>query len=238
MLRQRFVTSEDFFHDDDDDDDDLVPRAPVTTLASLGLDEEMATRILGSNASIAEFLSRGDTTASRSRTSSTLPPHLRSKAASEAASSFSAAASETSSMAGDAAAGLPPHLRAKYQASAASVPASSVSGAGMSLPTTLREAAAGSDGSGASILHRSFNAWGPAGDMQRHRTATMSGDSASDLLTETESASSAAYNDDPNVVGDWGPPAKTKKTTAMAKGKGRFGARVSLVSNLCDLLAW
>ncbi|KAM3512860.1 hypothetical protein MY11210_003490 [Beauveria gryllotalpidicola] len=176
-LRQRFLTSEDFFPDDDDDDD-LVPQAPITTFASLGLDEESCVKAVGSagSAAINEFLSRADD-ASSTR-SIMVPPHLLSKykAVSEAASS-------ASSTAGD-----------------------------LSLPTTLLE----SDSDTASIVNRSFNAWGPDGGLQRRFADSAA--SSSSLAGSSHAAASLA-DEDPNVVGDWsrvGAP----KTAGVPKRKG------------------
>ncbi|KAJ6788313.1 hypothetical protein PWT90_05125 [Aphanocladium album] len=205
MLRQRFFTSEDFLPYDDDED--LVPRAPITILS--GFDEEAISKAMG-KASVAEFLSHtGDMSSTRSvaSRSSQLPPHLRSKAPSEA--SMSACVSETSSVHGDTAP-LPPHLRAKYGHLASSSAASSSAG-NTSMPTTLRDA----DSDAASMMHRSFNAWDPSGNMARRKADSVTND------TMSETASASTQNDDPNVVGDW-----TKVTgpkTTLPKGRARWG---------------
>ncbi|KAJ3483039.1 hypothetical protein NLG97_g7407 [Lecanicillium saksenae] len=173
MLRQRFRTSADFA-DCDVDDENLLPRAPITGLASLGLDEEAVTKALGKD-TIDAFLSN-------------LPPHLRSKAASVA--SFSANVSETSSVQNDGAS-LPHYQRTRYNA------LSSVSSTTeeMSLPITLREANPDVE----STSHRSYNAWGPGGDMERRKITTSVTD---DSMSATASTMSI-QNADPNIVGDW-----------------------------------
>lgn len=190
-----------------------IIQAPVTAFSSLGLDVSYA-RAAGST-SIGELLSRVDDTFS---VRSSMPPHLDGKTAS------SAAASDTSSVAGSSISEvtLPPHLRGKYRAmsAAASCAASSTAG-DISLPTTLLD----TDSDAASIVNN-FNAWGPNGEMQRRRTDSVI-DSAASLSSEAVSAE----NDDPNIVGDWTRVGKAKSAALPRPGKGRFvnGAEVCLI---------
>ncbi|KAK8146248.1 hypothetical protein G3M48_003374 [Beauveria asiatica] len=69
----------------------------------------------------------------------------------------------------------------------------------MSLPTTLLE----SDSDTASIVSRSFNAWGPDGELQRRfaDSAASSSSSSSSMVGFSHAAASVA-EEDPNVVGE------------------------------------
>lgn len=180
-----------------------VPQAPVTAFSSLGLDESYATAV--GSTSIGELLSRFDDTYS---TRSNMPPHLEGKAAA------SAAASETSSVAGSSSeVTLPPHLRGKYKTMSAAASSAASSTAGdLSLPTTLLD----TDSDVASIVNN-FNAWGPNGELQRRRPDSVM-DSAASLSSEAVSAE----NNDPNVVGDWTRVGKPKSAVLSRPGKGRF----------------
>ncbi|KAK8140847.1 hypothetical protein G3M48_001640 [Beauveria asiatica] len=66
----------------------------------------------------------------------------------------------------------------------------------VSLPTTLLE----SDSDTASIVSRSFNAWGPDGGLQR-RFADSAASSSS--VAGSSGAAASVAEEDPNVVGDW-----------------------------------
>ncbi|KAM3530132.1 hypothetical protein MY4038_005068 [Beauveria bassiana] len=178
-LRQRFLLSQDFFpdDDDDDDDDDLIPQAPITAFASLGLSEESCLKAVRSakSAAIDEFLSRADD------------------------------ASSTRSVV------LPPHLRTKYKAVSEAASSASSTAGDMSLPTTLLE----SDSDTASIVSRSFNAWGPDGRLQRRFADSV----ASSSVAGSSHAATSVTEEDANVVGDWsrvGAP----KTAGLPKRKG------------------
>ncbi|KAJ4151017.1 hypothetical protein LMH87_011737 [Akanthomyces muscarius] len=199
MLKNRFLLSNDFF----DGEDEGLPQAPVTAFSSLGLDESYATAV--GSTSIGELLSRFDDTYS---TRSNMPPHLEGKAAA------SAAASETSSVAGSSSeVTLPPHLRGKYKTMSAAASSAASSTAGdLSLPTTLLD----TDSDVASIVNN-FNAWGPNGELQRRRPDSVL-DSAASLSSEAVSAE----NNDPNVVGDWTRVGKPKSAVLSRPGKGRF----------------
>ncbi|KAJ2969323.1 hypothetical protein NQ176_g8724 [Zarea fungicola] len=202
-LKHRMFGCPNFF----DNDDDLVPRAPITSMSSLGLDDDDGTF---DDLSLSGILSKADTYS----TTSSLPPHLRHKAstnASASASVASAAPSEISSSNGREPS-LPPHLVNRFKAmSGAGSSASST--IGMSLPTTLLE----SDSDADSVVNRSFNAWDPNGMYARRGRSTA--DSLDDSTDDSVGSESLAETD-PNVVGSWDKVAAAPALDPSTRRKG------------------
>ncbi|KGQ08681.1 hypothetical protein BBAD15_g5993 [Beauveria bassiana D1-5] len=187
-LRQRFLLSQDFFpdDDDDDDDDDLIPQTNKA--------------VMKNQAPITAFASLGLSEESCLRA---------------VGSAKSAAIDEFLSRADDASSTLsvvlPPHLRSKYKAVSEAASSASSTAGDMSLPTTLLE----SDSDTASIVSRSFNAWGPDGGLQRRFADSV----ASSSVAGSSHAATSVTEEDANVVGDWS-RVRAPKTAGLPKRKG------------------
>ncbi|PHH70575.1 hypothetical protein CDD80_5923 [Ophiocordyceps camponoti-rufipedis] len=193
VWQQDYVESNDFF--------DEVPRAPITELASLGLEDNEAAKarlsgIQSQNAGMTE------SEAMAKLVSDAMPKSVPTSGS----SSYDGRSSETGSVHS-----MPPHLRALYQsgsdletATINSLPASSSSSqagtgsvAGPALPPHLRKLA--SKGNSTQAAKIPFNAWGPDGNHRqgfKSVTAKSNSSSNSHFFTDTSHTkpSSASFN--------------------------------------------